>query len=329
MDKIIGMGNALVDALAVMESDALLTQLNLPKGSMQLINKDTFHTIRQEADPITVERSTGGSTGNMVLALGNLGVQPAFIGKIGKDEAGEFYRNSLQNAHIDTRLILSDLPTGIVTALVDAGGERTFATYLGAAASLSAEELSAEFFQGYSYFYIEGYLVQDHSLILRAVQLAKEAGLHICLDMASYNIVEEDKSLFDILLTEYVDIVFANEQEAFAFTGKCPEEALPILAQKCSVAIVKLGKDGSIVQKGTETVVASPVVVEKVVDTTGAGDYYAAGFLYALTQGYNLQKCARIGSILSAEVIQHIGTTLSTETWDKVKNTIQEVLQES
>ena len=150
---------------------------------------------------------------------------------------------------------------------------------------MKAEDLSLDMFKGYAYLFVEGYLVQDHDMILRAIELAKEAGLQVCLDMASYNIVREDHEFFSLLVNKYVDIVFANEEEAKAFTGKEPEEALDVIAKMCSIAIVKLGARGSLIRKGTEMVQVQAAPAEKVVDTTGAGDYFAAGFLYGLTCG--------------------------------------------
>ena len=170
-------------------------------------------------------------------------------------------------------------------------------------------------------------MVQDHELILRAMQLGKEAGLQICLDMASYNIVEGDLEFFDILITKYVDIVFANEEEAKAYTGKDAWGAINEIASKCSVVIVKLGAQGSCIKKGTECIKLEVPPVKKLVDTTGAGDYYAAGFLYGLTCGYSLEKCSIIGSILASNVIQVVGTTLSKKKWDEIKLNIEALLQ--
>lgn len=152
------------------------------------------------------------------------------------------------------KLLAGDLPTGVASTFISPDGERTFGTYLGAAATMKAENLTLDMFKGYAYLYIEGYLVQDHELILRAMQLGKEAGLQICLDMASYNIVEGDLEFFDILITKYVDIVFANEEEAKAYTGKDAWGAINEIASKCSVVIVKLGAQGSCIKKGTECI---------------------------------------------------------------------------
>ena len=162
----------------------------------------------------------------------------------------------------------------------------------------------------------------------QAIELAKEAGLQICLDMASYNIVANDLEFFSLLISKYVDIVFANEEEARAFTGKEPKEALGMIAKKCSIAIVKVGANGSYIRKGTEEIKVSAIPVQKVVDTTGAGDYFASGFLYGLTCGYSLDKCAKIGSILSGNVIQVIGTTIPQERWDEIKLNINRILAE-
>lgn len=327
MDKIIGIGNALVDILAVIEDDALLESMSLPKGSMQLIGRDTLSKIREMFSRMKTHCATGGSAGNTICALANLGATPGFIGKIGTDEYGIFFRERLQQMQVETRLLECALPSGIASTFISPDGERTFGTYLGAASTLCAEELMLEMFEGYSYLYVEGYLLQNHELIERAMQLAKEAGLQICLDMASYNIVEAGRDFFDHLISQYVDVVFANESEARAYTGKEPREALDEIASKCSIAVVKIGKEGSLIRKGTQFLQAAPISVARVVDTTGAGDYYAAGFLYGLTCGYSLEKCARIATILSGYVIQTIGTELTEQKWDEIKLNINEVLQ--
>ena len=275
------------------------------------------------------EANPGGAPCNVLAMLTKLGHKTAFIGKVGNDNYGEFFRENLQKNKIEDKLLTSDrLPSGVASTFISPDGERTFGTYLGAAASLRAEELTLDMFKGYAYLFIEGYLVQDHEMILHAIELAKEAGLQICLDMASYNIVANDLEFFSLLINKYVDIVFANEEEAKAFTGKEPEEALGVIAKKCSIAIVKVGASGSYIRKGTEEIKVSAISVQKVVDTTGAGDYFASGFLYGLTCGYSLDKCAKIGSILSGNVIQVIGTTIPQERWDEIKLNINRILAE-
>ena len=327
MDKIIGMGNALVDVLVRIDDDSLLEKLHLPKGSMQLIQEDTVSEIGKYTSGMKIHRSTGGSAGNTVCALAALGANPGFIGKIGQDETGAFFGDTLRQRGVNALLATCDLPSGIASTFISTDGERTFGTYLGAAATLRAEDLSRKMFAGYNYLYIEGYLLQDHDLMLRAVQLAKEEGLQVCLDMASYNVVEAERDFFDQLIVKYVDIVFANESEALAYTGKAPHEALEEIASKCSIAVVKTGKEGSLVKKGTEVIQLLSCPVDNVLDTTGAGDFYAAGFMYGLTCGYSLEKCVQISTILATAVIQEVGTTLPAKKWDEIKLNIESLLQ--
>jgi len=327
MDKIIGMGNALVDVLVRIDDDSLLEKLHLPKGSMQLIQEDTLSEIRKYTSGMKIHRSTGGSAGNTVCALAALGANPGFIGKVGQDETGTFFGDTLRQRGVNALLATCDLPSGIASTFISTDGERTFGTYLGAAATLRAEDLSRKMFAGYNYLYIEGYLLQDHDLMLRAVQLAKEEGLQVCLDMASYNVVEAERDFFDQLIVKYVDIVFANESEALAYTGKTPHEALEEIASKCSIAVVKTGKEGSLVKKGTEVIQLLSCPVDNVLDTTGAGDFYAAGFMYGLTCGYSLEKCVQISTILATAVIQEVGTTLPAKKWDEIKLNIESLLQ--
>ena len=307
MDKIIGLGNALVDVLATLKDDTLLDEMGLPKGSMQLIDDAKLQQINIKFSQMKTHLATGGSAGNAILGLACLGAGTGFIGKVGNDNYGEFFRENLQKNDIEDKLLISEqLPSGVASTFISPDGERTFGTYLGAAASLRAEELTLDMFKGYAYLFIEGYLVQDHEMILHAIDL----------------------EFFSLLINKYVDIVFANEEEAKAFTGKEPEEALGVIAKKCSIAIVKVGASGSYIRKGTEEIKVSAIPVQKVVDTTGAGDYFASGFLYGLTCGYSLDKCAKIGSILSGNVIQVIGTTMPQERWDEIKLNINRILAE-
>ena len=307
MNKIIGLGNALVDVLAPLKNDEILKELELPKGSMTWVSEGKLLRIRELFKHIPTSLVTGGSAGNTIRALACLGADAGFIGKVGKDKYGDFYRQSLSGRGVDVHLIVSpDLPSGVANTFISA-------------ASLCAEDLSADMFKGYAYLLVEGYLIQDHAMILRAIQLAKEAGLKICLDLASYNIVLEDRDFFRQLLEQHTDIVFANEEEAKAYTGEEAEAAVQALGSICHTAVVKVGKQGSIIRRGSETVQVPAIPVEKVVDTTGAGDYFAAGFLYGLTNGYTLEQSGKIGSLLAGEVIQVIGTELPAERWRHIR----------
>jgi Sugar kinases, ribokinase family len=319
MKRITGIGNALTDVLAQVSDENVLSTLALPKGSMQLIDDSRLPDIRRAMLQMTVSRATGGSTGNTMLALANLGASPTFIGKVGDDETGRFYAANAASKGIRPLLIKSQLPSGIAHTFITPDGERTFATYLGAAGDMQADDLNEALFADCDYLYIEGYLVQNHALIRSAIEMAKAKGAKVALDLASYNIVEADHAFFAELLTKYVNVVFANEEEARAFTGKEAEDALIELGKLCEIAVVKMGKRGSaILYQGERTFVES-MDVSHVIDTTGAGDFYAAGVMYGLLNDWNMERCAQAGSLLAGHVIQVIGTTLPEEVWEEIR----------
>ena len=199
---------------------------------------------------------------------------------------------------------------------------------MGAALEMVPEDLKPEYFEGYDYFHIEGYLVQNQALIRRAVEMAHDAGCIISLDMASYNVVESNDAFLHDIVDKYVDIVFANESEAKAFTKMAPREALDEIAKHCSIAVVKVGKDGSMVKKGDEYyyIGAWPA---NTIDATGAGDTYAAGFLYAHSLGMPLKVCGEVGSIIAAKVVEVIGTKIDIPRWKAAKKEIRELLADN
>jgi sugar/nucleoside kinase (ribokinase family) len=322
--KILGMGNALVDMLAKLENDDLLNELQLPKGSMNLINVTARNKIFDQLKGINIQMTTGGSAGNTTLALTQMGVTTGFIGKIGEDEQGRFFLREYEQAGIQPHFISSNKPSGTAMVLITPDGERTFGTYLGVAAELQSSDLQPEIFRQYTHFYIEGYLVQNHDLIEEALNTAKSLGLTTALDLASYNVVEAEKEFLQQLIDKHVDIVFANETEAKALTGKDPEEAVNILGDQVKTAVVKTGGDGSWV-KHNGTTIYVPVETLVPVDTTAAGDYYAAGFLYGLEQQASPWQCAQIGSLLAREIIQVVGTKLPETTWEKIRQKADEL----
>lgn len=326
MKKIIGLGNALTDILLRIENDVVLSELNLPKGSMQLIDEAKMHEIAAFFANQTSIMATGGSASNTINGIAKLGIPGAFLGKIGKDEVGNFFKNDSLKNGVKPDLLHSETPSGRCTVLVSSDGERTLCTYLGAACELSADEIDLKFFEDYSIFHIEGYLVQNHELISTAVKLAKSAGLLVSIDLASYNVVESNLDFLTDLIANYVDIVFANEEEARAFTGKEPYEAVIAISDLCEIAIVKTGKDGSYIKKGEEIVNVKPRISE-CIDTTGAGDLYASGFLYGLANGLSLDACGKIGSIVAGNVVEVIGAKMPDERWENIKSEIKLALQ--
>lgn len=316
--KILGLGNALTDVLyQVSEED--LTELGLPKGSMNLITKEQALKIQLRFATSRMRMVAGGSACNTVCAIASLGGKAAYIGKIGTAGVGDFYREDLIRNGVHPILLTDEEHmSGCAIVLITPDGERTFATYLGAAAELKPEEITREAFQGYDLFHIEGYLVQNHELIEKAMRLAHESGCKVSLDLASYNVVNENLEFLTELFDKYVDIVFANEEESYAFTHLAPEEALRSLAERCEIAVVKIGKHGSLIRKGDRQYQIG-AVSSCCVDSTGAGDLYAGGFLYAYGQGFDLRRAAEIGTIAAGRVVEIVGTKLSEDTWEEIR----------
>jgi sugar/nucleoside kinase (ribokinase family) len=324
--KILGIGNALVDVLAKLSDDNLLKELDVAKGSMNLIDSERRKTVFEKMDGLDIKMTTGGSVSNTTLALRKIGVPVGFIGKIGNDEYGTFYLREMTESGVKLHLIQENTFSGTAMAMITPDGERTFCTYLGAAAEMKDSDLDETVFEQYTHFYIEGYLVQNHELIETAARIAKSLGLITMIDLASFNVVEADRDFIQKLVAEYIDIVFANEEEAHALTGKTPEAAAHEIAGKVQIAIVKAGDKGSWI-KQEDSLVHVPVH-EKIVpvDSTAAGDYYAAGFFYGMENGASLKKCAQLGSLLSYYIIQVVGTKLPEETWNEIREKAKEIL---
>jgi len=321
MTKIIGIGNALVDVLTQLENDELLITLDLPKGSMQLVDAKKSKQIQEQSKELKKQMASGGSAANTIHGLAKLGVKTAFIGTVGEDETGDFFHNDLTNNNIIPLLIKSKSPSGVANAMISKDGERTFGTFLGAAIELSANHINDKQFTDYDILHVEGYLVQNHELLEAILKTAKNNGLKVSIDLASYNVVEDNLSFLKEMVEKYVDIVFANEEEAKAFTGLEPEEALNEISKITDIAIVKVGKKGSMIKQG-DTIVRVDVREIEPVDTTGAGDIYAAGFLFGLVNNLGFKRAGEIGSLLASTVIENIGAKISDENWSSIKKEI-------
>jgi sugar/nucleoside kinase (ribokinase family) len=321
MKKIIGMGNSLTDILLQIEDDSILTALDLKKGSMQLVDAQKMQEISEKLREIPAKMVTGGSASNTVNGIAKIGGKAGFFGKIGADDVGEFFRSDMQKNGATAHLLTSETPSGRCLVLISPDGERTMCTFLGAAAELTPEDISPEIFKDYDVFHIEGYLVQNHDLIRKAVETAKAHNLLVSIDLASFNVVEENLDFLKEIVEKSVDIVFANEEEARAFTQLSPSEALPLIAKLTDIAVVKAGASGSWVKSG-EKIHAIPAIKAKAIDTTGAGDSYAAGFLYGLAKSCELDTCGKIGALISGKVVEVIGAKLNDEVWEEIKRNI-------
>ena len=326
MKSILGMGNALTDILAVLPDDTLLNKYHLPKGSMQWVDKETSNKIFEEIKSLGVQYVAGGSAANTIADTAIFGMPSGFIGKIGNDEVGALFQSDQSQYGIKSTLLRGkDVSGRAMVFITGSNAERTFADYMGATLELGPEDLIPEYFEGYDYFHIEGYLVQNQALIRKAVEMAKAAGCTISIDMASYNVVESNNAFLHDIVENYVDIVFANETEARAFTKLEPREAIDEICKICDIAVVKTGKTGSMVRNKDEfyQIDAWPA---KAIDATGAGDTYAAGFLYAHSLGMPLRVCGEIGSVIAAKVVEVIGSKIDIPRWRDAKLEIREII---
>lgn len=316
--SILGIGNALVDILVLPEDDLIIHDFKLPKGGMTLVDRELSALIQQRISHLRSTVSTGGSVANAVNGIACLGISCGYIGSIGQDDLGKLFGNDMLKNGIKINLKKAKLPTGCAIGIVSPDGERTFATYLGAAIEMNQEDVIPAYFEGYDIFLIEGYLVINQPLIMTAASRAKDSGLKIALDLASYNVVEANLDVLNELVDSYVDILFANEEEAKSFTGLKPEEALSSIARRCDIAVVKVGKEGALIQQGNHKIHV-PAMTDKVIDTTGAGDYFASGFLAGYAKGYDLAKCGNLGSLLASKIIGIVGAQLSENDWKEIK----------
>lgn len=321
----IGLGNALVDILMRLDSDDVLPQVGIEKGAMDMISEQQMISIRRAQDRLEKSQAPGGSACNTMRALSSLGATSAFIGKIGNDTVGAYYEEAVQKAGVTPYFIKTEGITGSCTVLISPDGERTMGTFLGPGPTITPDEIREEFLSKYHCIYIEGYLIVNEPLVRAAMEKAKRLGLKVALDLSNFNIVNSFKGLLEDIIPRYVDILFSNESEAKAFTGLPAEEAVRKLSEIVDISLVTLGKNGALIGSKGE-VIAVSAEGGKAVDTTGAGDNFAAGFLYGQSVGASLDQSARIGSMLAGYVIDVIGPEIPAEQWEQIKLKVKAIL---
>ena len=323
--KVLGVGNALLDVLLQLENDNTLKEIGIQKGAMDLIEESQMRAIHRAQAGLHRSEAPGGSVCNTMRAMACLGAEVGYIGKVGTDATGEFYVNVIRKAGVTPHIIRTEGISGCSTILISPDSERTMATFLGPAATLSASEIPDEMIAGYDCIYLEGYLISNEALFLPILQRAQKAGLQIALDLSNFNIVNGFKGLLSEVIPQYVQILFSNESEAESYTGLNVEKAVRNISEQVDISVVTVGKRGALVGSRGE-VVSIPALGRNPVDTTGAGDNFAAGFLYGLTRGASLTQAAQIGTLLAGHVIETIGPQIPDETWCQIKLKVKEIL---
>jgi sugar/nucleoside kinase (ribokinase family) len=319
---VVGVGSALIDILAH-ENDAFLERTGAVKGGMTYVDKDFIdHTVGLAT--LTPAVVPGGSACNTTVGIGRLGGQARFVGKCGNGPMGQLFRSDLERRNVAPWLFDSDAPTGRVLSIITPDAERSMFTFLGASAQIQPAEITPDCFRPAAVVHVEGYLLFNRNVIWAILKAAKQIGAVISLDLASFNVVAEAADILTDLVAEYVDILIANEDEAFAYTKERSEsKALEAMARNVEIAVLKLGARGSLIAQNGCRMTVAPWGSGKAVDTTGAGDLWAAGFLYGLVHGLPLARCGDLGSRLGYEVCQVVGADIPDERWNDIRKGLE------
>lgn len=316
--KITGIGNTLVDIL-INESDQFLIDLGKEKGGMTLVEHEDIVSIlsKTQNSPAVVP---GGAACNTIVGVANLGGAAVFIGCKGDDNYGSLFEKELNRLNIEPQISTGTFPTGNALSVITPDAQRSMFTFLGASAQLDPQTITPDMFKDSAIAMIEGYLLFNPDLMMASLKAAKTAGAMIALDLASFEVVNASKDILEDIIKDYVDILIANEDEAKAYTGHGDEQkALKKLSEHVTYAVLKVGANGSYVSYKNITTRISAQYGSAPVDTTGAGDLWAAGFLFGLANGYSLEKCGTIASACGYEVCQVIGAQIPKAGWERIK----------
>lgn len=314
--EVLGIGTPIVDQI-IQVSDAFIAKIPGTKGGADSVDYKTLLNLIKTSGK-TPSLVIGGSTTNTIKGLSRLGWRCAIFGRIGSDEPGKLFLQQMHALGIKPHLLQGDLPTAQVACLISPDYERTMRSFLGAGTQMRAEDLLPEMFEGVQLVHIEGYTLDYGKLPHRAMELAKQAGARISFDLSSFEIAREHKKTIIELVSKYVDIVFANEEEAKALTGLNPERGCQILKDMSEMAVVKMGKQGSWAAY-REVKSFQPAFDVQTLDTTGAGDLFASGFLHGYLSEKPLKECSRYGALIASEVVQVVGADIPQESWQQIK----------
>jgi sugar/nucleoside kinase (ribokinase family) len=319
---VVGVGSPLVDILAN-EDDHFLSQTKAVKGGMIYVDKTDIDQVvaLSSQKPSIVP---GGSACNTTIGVGRLGGQARFVGKCGEDDMGQLVREHLNRQNVEPHLFISSSPTGRVCSIITPDAQRSMLTFLGAASEVLAEDITDACFSNAAIVHVEGYLLFNYDFINTVLQCAVNCDALVSLDLASFTVVEEDKASLNRIIDEFVDILIANEDEAKALTGYVDEaKAIRALSERAEFSVLKVGGKGSYIAHENRVLQIPPAGTGGIIDTTGAGDLWASGFLYGLVNGYSLEECGKLGSACGYEVCKVIGPQIDRDGWIRIKRLLK------
>jgi len=321
MSKVVGIGNALVDIILDIDSEEIFKAQSIPKGSKEHVDKEKFDQIYNAVDIDQATVSSGGSAANTISALANLGFDTSFLSVIGDDEYGKLFENEMKDSGVKLNQIKKEGDTGKILHLISPDKEATTIGFSGVNSQFEPKDLSEEYFYGYNYLYIDGYLMNNHELMESLADFGKLNYMKVVFDIASSHFAEGNREFLKKFIKNKVDILFANDLEIFSYTGQEPERAIRKIAKDCEIVIAKLGARGTYIQRGEEFYHISAAPVD-VVDASGAGDLFAAGFLYGLMENYHLTHCGKVGAFLASKILSQKGARFSFDSWREIKRMI-------
>jgi sugar/nucleoside kinase (ribokinase family) len=310
---LLGISNAIVDVLAHVDED-FLDKIGAPRGSMTLIDEDRAHEIYDMMGPAT--EMSGGSVANSIAGFANLGGSAAYIGRVRADQLGEIFVHDMQSLGVDIRLQPAEdgSPTARCHVLIDGDGQRTMQTYLGACTELSVSDVTQETIGHPGVILIEGYvwdIAEGPALAAEAIRIAQSTGSEVALSLSDSYCVQRHRDAFHDVVRDGVDIVVADEDEVIELLqADSFEDTTRRLADYDNLFVMTRSEKGSVIVHGDGPIVQPATPVETIVDTTGAGDAYTAGFLYGYTKKESLEECAKLGTFCATQVIQQIGARI-------------------
>ncbi len=316
--RLLGFGAALLDEMILVD-DAFVAALPGKKGGARQVSSAEMSALLLSL-PGEPSRQLGGASGNTLRAYVALGGSAGMLTLVGDDELGIHYQQAMRSAGVicDGLKVIPGAETGRCLSLVTPDCERTMRTRQGVADQMRPEDFSLEDFRGFTHLFVEGYALYTPEVVREVLKLGKTAGLTIAWDAGSPELVAKNRGLLEELLAEYVTIAFFNQDESAAFCGSCdPLLGLQALAKCCQLSVVKVGKNGAYLSENAGKPVHVPAVPTKALDSTGAGDFWAAGFLYAWLNGKNLQEAGQLAARVAAAIVEQIGTETTELFWKK------------